>query len=87
MSTATDMLAAYQTAEKALLEGQIYRFGDRQLTMANLPEIQSGRREWERRVATEQARAAGVASSPLSVVGADFSYGRHGSSHDGWWPT
>lgn len=60
MSVATDTLAAYQRAELAILKGQSYRFGERQLTMVNLPEIQSGRREWERRVANENLRAAGL---------------------------
>lgn len=59
MSTATDMLAAYQQAELKLLKGQTVKFGDRQLTMVNLPEVQAGRREWERRVASETAAAAG----------------------------
>jgi hypothetical protein len=85
MSTATDMLEAYQAAEQALLKGQMYRFGDRQLTMANLPEIQGGRREWERRVSQENAAAAGVSQSPIGVIGADFSGGR-APCRDGWWP-
>lgn len=85
MSTATDMLAAYQEAEVALLQGQTYRFGDHQLTMVNLPEIQSGRREWERRVSQEQAAAAGVSQSPVGVIGADFS-GGFTPRRDGWWP-
>ena len=85
MSNATDMLAAYQKAEVALLQGQTYRFGDRQLTMVNLPEIQSGRREWERRVSQETAAAAGVPQSPVGVIGADFS-GGFAPRHDGWWP-
>lgn len=64
MSNAADMLAAYTTAELALLKGQTYKFGERQLTMANLPEIQSGRREWELRVNGENAQAAGFDTRP-----------------------
>lgn len=64
MSDATDMLAAYKTAELALLKGQTYKFGDRQLTLANLPEVQAGRREWERRVAQETASATGIVTGP-----------------------
>lgn len=64
MSDATDMLAAYTKAELALLKGQTYKFGDRQLTLVNLPEVQSGRREWERRVANEKATAAGFSTGP-----------------------
>lgn len=85
MSNATDTLAAYQKAELALLQGQKHRFGDRELTMVNLPEVQAGRREWERRVSQEQAAAAGVSQSPVGIIGADFSGGR-ALRRDGWWP-
>jgi hypothetical protein len=71
MSQATDMLAAYLAAETALLQGQTVRFGDRLLTRANLAEIQAGRREWERRVATEQRVTAGGAGNRYLL--ADFS--------------
>jgi hypothetical protein len=64
MSTSTDMRDAYKTAELALLKGQTYKFGDRQLTLANLPEVQAGRREWERRASQEAATAAGFATGP-----------------------
>lgn len=57
MSTATEMLAKYLAAETAVLEGKDVSFGDRRLSMANLPEIIDGRKEWERRVAEETARA------------------------------
>lgn len=69
MSTATDMLAKYLAAESAVLKGQSFTLGGRQLTRANLPEIIAGRKEWERRVAQEQAAADGV-DSRFSV--ADF---------------
>ena len=59
MSTATDMRDAYLAAELKLLKGQSVRFGDRQLTMANLPEIIAGRKDWEARVAAESAAACG----------------------------
>ncbi|MGN6520498.1 MAG: primosomal replication protein PriB/PriC domain protein [Dokdonella sp.] len=59
MSTATDMRDAYLAAELAVLAGQSYRLGERQLTLANLPEIQAGRQEWERRVAAETASVRG----------------------------
>jgi hypothetical protein len=79
MSTATDMRDAYLAAEKALLLGQSYRFGDRMLTMANLPEIQKGRLEWERRANAEASAAAGASSPRFSV--ADF-----GSTDAGRYP-
>lgn len=78
MSIATDTLAAYQAAELALLKGQSYRFGDKMLTMANLTEIQTGRREWERRVAAEQASAAqgmSMGTGPLSAWVGNFNGG------------
>jgi hypothetical protein len=60
MSLATDMLESYIAAEKAVLKGLAYRTSDgRQLTRANLPEIIAGRREWERRVASETSVAGG----------------------------
>lgn len=63
MSQATDMRDAYIAAEIAVLKGQSYRFGERQLTRADLAEIRDGRREWESKVQAEVARAAGVSSS------------------------
>jgi len=62
MSTATDMLAKYLAAEAAILGGQSYRWGDRQLTRADLSMVQAGRREWERKAAAESRGGnAGVA--------------------------
>lgn len=57
MSTATDMLTKYMVAEGALLEGKEVQFGDRRLKMEDLPNIIAGRREWEQRVAAENAAA------------------------------
>ncbi len=60
MSTATTMLALYLDAETAVLKGLSFRMADgSMLTRANLPEIVAGRREWEQRVALENAAAAG----------------------------
>ena len=53
MSTATDLLAAYISAELKILDGQSARFGDRILTRANLAEVQSMREKLERRVQAE----------------------------------
>lgn len=71
MSTATDMLQKYLDAETALLQGQTVRWGDRQLTRANLVEIQQGRREWERRAASETRVTVGGSSTRFQT--ADFS--------------
>ena len=62
MSQATDMLAAYIAAETAVLLGKEARLGDRSLTLEDLPEIRAGRREWEGKVNTENARARGVST-------------------------
>ena len=58
MTTATDMLAKYMAAESSVLEGKDVSFGDRRLSMVDLPQIIAGRKEWEQRVATEAAKAA-----------------------------
>lgn len=60
MTTATDMLAKYLAAETAILEGKEVHLGDRRLRMEDLNMVIAGRREWERRVAQEGARAAGA---------------------------
>jgi len=70
MSEATEMVAAYVAAEKAVLNGQSYTLNGRSLTRANLPDIRKGRAEWEARVRTESASSQG-GSSNYSV--ADFS--------------
>lgn len=70
MSTATDMVALYIAAEKAVLNSQSYSIAGRALTRANLPEIRAGRKEWEAVVRSENAGSQG-GSSLYSV--ADFS--------------
>lgn len=69
MSTATDMLALYIDAEKAVLKGKQVTFGDRTLGRENLQEIIKGRREWQIAVNKENAKSQG-GSSLYSV--ADF---------------
>lgn len=70
MTTATDMLQRYIDAETKVLLGASVRWGERQLTRANLAEIQKGRQEWQRAVIAEQQAAAG--GTP-GVMLADFS--------------
>lgn len=65
--TAQVMLQAYLAAETAVLSGQSFRFGERQLTRADLAEIRAGRREWEAKVRTETN-----GGSRMSVALADF---------------
>lgn len=85
MSTITDMRDKYLAAEAAILGGQSYRWGDRQLTRADLSMVQAGRREWERkalaeaRAAADQQSAPGVRYANLSGLpqvpeGGDFDY-------------
>ena len=69
MSTSTDMRDLYLAAERDILQnGSTTRMGDRLLTMADLPDIRAGRQEWERRVAEESRRAAGVARVGYAVA-------------------
>lgn len=68
------MLAAYIAAEAAVLKGLSYRIGDLQLTRADLSQIVAGRKEWERRVASENEVALG---RQPGIALADFS-GRRG---------
>lgn len=58
MTTATDMLAKYLTAEAELLSGKVTRMDDRLLQLEDLAEIRKGRIEWEKRVSAESMRAA-----------------------------
>ena len=47
MTNAQQMLEHYAQAEIAVLKGQSVRFGERQLTHADLAEIRKGRAEWQ----------------------------------------
>ncbi|RZZ81951.1 primosomal replication protein PriB/PriC domain protein [Pseudoxanthomonas winnipegensis] len=69
MATALDMVTLYTNAEQKVLSGQRVRFGDRELTYANLPEIRAGRQEWERRAALEaSASRPGCATADFGGV-------------------
>lgn len=59
MTTASEMLEFYVQAELSVLRGQRVRFGDRELTRADLAEIRAGRREWQCRVDAEARRGRG----------------------------
>lgn len=85
MSTATDMRDQYIAAEAAILRGARYKWGDRELTRADLAQVQSGRREWERKANAEARTAAGQSGSvgvqlanltgmPQVVEGGEFGY-------------
>lgn len=74
MTEAQDMLNRYTEAEKTLLEGKSYQWGERRLSFEDLSEIRAGRREWQARVDAEDsksnpasaARVGGVAYARLS---------------------
>lgn len=53
MSTASSLLALYVAAETAILSGQSYRMGERQLTLADLDVVRRERANLERRVQAE----------------------------------
>ena len=61
------MLDTYIAAEVAVLSGQSFRIGERQMARADLAEIRAGRREWEARVRTEAN-----SGNRMSVALADF---------------
>lgn len=63
------MVEAYTEAERAVLTGQSYRWGDRQFTRADLTEIRNGRREWERRLAAERRGSRGRGVHSIAVFG------------------
>lgn len=54
------MVAAYTDAEKAVVQGQSVRWGDRQLTRADLTAVREGRKEWERKLRDCEACANGA---------------------------
>lgn len=62
MSTATEMVALYITAEKAVLNGQSYTINGRSLTRANLKEIREGREYWQGIANSESASSQGGSS-------------------------
>lgn len=80
MSTATDMLTKYLAAEEAILSGQSYKWGERMLTRADLVQIQTGRREWERKAAAESRGGTAVGVMLADFRGCDS---RRGGS-EGW---
>ncbi|MBK5072224.1 hypothetical protein I2492_04235 [Budviciaceae bacterium CWB-B4] len=46
------MIQLYVEAEKSVLSGKSITFNGQQMTMENLSEIRSGRKEWERRLSS-----------------------------------
>lgn len=63
MTTAAEMLEKYITAETSILEGQSVTFNGRSYSMANLKEVQDGRKYWQKKVDMETASANKVRSA------------------------
>lgn len=61
------MLDLYIQAEKDVLEGKTVQMDGRTMTLEDLDKIQRGRREWEHRVNSEKAAAAGTSSLYATV--------------------
>ncbi len=59
MSTATDMLALYITAEKTVLAGQSYTINGHSYTRADLSKVQEGQRFWQTKVNKENSLVTG----------------------------
>lgn len=70
MSFATDQVTLLQAAYAAVLKGQSYRFGERQLTRADARWISDELDKWMRRA---NAEAAANAGGTAGVAIADFS--------------
>lgn len=69
LAQAETQLAAYLTAETAVLSGQSYEFQGRRLTRANLEEIRDGIDAWDRRVKELDAKANGRGRSVIVSPG------------------
>lgn len=70
MSFATDQVALLQAAYSRVLQGQSYRYGERQLTRADARWISEELDRWMRRANAEAAASAG---GTAGVAIADFS--------------
>lgn len=65
--SAQEMLDKYLEAEEAILLGKTTIFMGRTHTMAELPQIQAGRREWERKVIAQRNAAQGSPGYALAT--------------------
>lgn len=69
LETAQARLTAYLAAEEKVLAGQRYRIDDRELTRANLAEIQTGIATWNNRVVELSIRGAGRSRARTIITG------------------
>lgn len=65
--SAQEMLDKYLEAEQAILLGKTTIFMGRTHSMAELPQIQAGRREWERKVIAQRNAAQGSPGYALAT--------------------
>lgn len=63
LAQAQARLDEYLAAEAAVLSGQSYKIGEREMRRANLAEIQEGIKIWDARVTEKAATASGRARS------------------------
>jgi hypothetical protein len=59
MSVNSERLQRYLDAETAILEGQRVKFGERELTLADLAEVRTAIEQLQRAVANETAGSGG----------------------------
>lgn len=78
MITTADLLQLYIDAEAKILAGQSVRFGDRQITRADLSEVRKERIRLQALLASENA------GGRTRFGQADFSGGRGGSEGAEW---
>lgn len=69
LAQAQTQLNAYLAAETAVLGGQRYKIADRELTRADLEQIQAGIKIWNERVINLTNSAAGTGRTRTVVVG------------------
>ena len=69
LAQAEAQLAAYLTAETAVLSGQAYEIAGRSMRRADLAEIRNGIDTWDKRVKNLSAAASGRSRSRTMVPG------------------
>lgn len=72
LAIAQARLDEYLAAEAAVLSGQKYVIGGRELTRANLKDIQAGIEIWDQRVARLDARSRGRSAAITPRPGPGF---------------